>query len=102
MGPSSRLVCRRSMPRESIAASEQQVLNALRSVRDPDLHQDIVALDFVKDLRISGGSVAFTIELTTPACPVKEQMKAQAETAVRAVPGVEQVTVTMTAKVTAS
>ena len=53
----------------------EHILDALRGVRDPDLHRDIVDLGFVKDLRIDGGRVAFTIELTTPACPVREQME---------------------------
>lgn len=86
----------------SAAVSDAAVLNALRAVKDPDLGRDIVALDFVKDLRVCGGNVAFAIELTTPACPVKDQMKAQAEQAVSKLPGVAQVTVTMTARVTAS
>ncbi len=85
-----------------VAVSDAAVLNALRAVKDPDLGRDIVALDFVKELRVCGGNVAFAIELTTPACPVKDQMKAQAEQAVRALAGVDQVTVTMTARVTAS
>ena len=84
------------------APTDAAVLDALRAVRDPDLHQDIVALGFVKDLRVCGSSVAFSIELTTPACPVKELMKSQAERAVGGLPGVSQVTVTMTARVTAS
>ncbi len=50
--------------------TEQAVLDALRTVRDPDLHRDIVTLNFVKDLKVDGGAVSFTIELTTPACPV--------------------------------
>ena len=60
------------------------VLNALRAVVDPDIRRDIVTLGFVKELSIAGGRVAFTIELTTPACPVKEQLREQATTAVRA------------------
>ena len=75
------------------------VLTALRVVIDPDLRKDIVTLGFIKDLTVDGARVGFTIELTTPACPVKEQMKAQAETAVRALPGVTDVTVLMSAKV---
>ncbi|HOC17746.1 MAG TPA: Mrp/NBP35 family ATP-binding protein, partial [Vicinamibacterales bacterium] len=75
------------------------VLAALRAVHDPDLHKDIVSLGFVKDLRIEGGRVAFTIELTTPACPVKDAMQEQARQAVAAVPGVSDVQVTMTAAV---
>ncbi len=77
------------------------VLDALRVVQDPDLGRDIVSLDFVKDLRIDGGQVAFDIELTTPACPVKEQMHDQAVAAVSALDGVTGVTVTMTANVRA-
>jgi len=75
------------------------VLNALRAVVDPDIRRDIVTLGFVKDLTIAGDRVAFTIELTTPACPVKEQLREQATTVVRAVEGVSQVDVQLTAKV---
>jgi ATP-binding protein involved in chromosome partitioning len=79
--------------------NDAAVLDALRSVRDPDLRRDIVSLGFVKNLAIEGGRVGFTIELTTPACPVKDQMRDQARAAVAALPGVEQVDVTMTASV---
>jgi ATP-binding protein involved in chromosome partitioning len=75
------------------------VLTALRVVVDPDLRRDIVSLGFVKDLAVDGGRVSFTIELTTPACPVKDQMREQAATAVRALSGVADVTVNMTARV---
>ena len=63
----------------------------LKVVVDPDLRRDIVSLGFVKNLAIDQGRVAFTIELTTPACPVKEQMRDQATAAVRALPGVTDV-----------
>ena len=79
--------------------TESAVLNALTVVRDPDLHRDIVALGFVKDLKIAGGHVAFTIELTTPACPVKDQMRDQARAAVAQLPDVTSVEVTMSARV---
>ena len=79
--------------------SEAAVLDALKVVRDPDLNRDIVSLKFIKDLRIDGGRVAFSIELTTPACPVKDQMREQARAAVSAVPGVTSVDVKMTAQV---
>ena len=75
------------------------VLQALRAVQDPDLRRDIVALNFVKDLVIEGGRVAFTIELTTPACPVKDQMRDQAVASVSALPGVTEVAVQLSAKV---
>jgi len=75
------------------------VLNALRVVNDPDLRRDIVSLGFIKDLSLEDGSVSFAIELTTPACPVKDQMREQAMAAVRALPGVTSVDVRMTANV---
>jgi len=78
---------------------EQQILDALRSVVDPDLHRDIVSLGFVKDVRVCDGNVAFKIELTTPACPVKDLMKSQATQAVLQIPGVKSVNVEMTARV---
>jgi len=82
--------------------TEQSVLDALRAVRDPDLHKDIVTLGFVKDLRLDEGRVAFTIELTTPACPVRDQMREQARAIVSHLPGVTDVQVTMTASVRAA
>ena len=77
------------------------VLDALRAVRDPDLGKDIVSLDFVKELRIDKGEISFAIELTTPACPVKEQMHDEAVAAVSRLAGVTKVTVNMTANVRA-
>jgi ATP-binding protein involved in chromosome partitioning len=79
--------------------TEQQVLSALSAVNDPDLRRDIVSLGFVKDIRIQDGSVAFKVELTTPACPVKEDLRDQAAAVVRAIPGVTSVEVEMTAQV---
>jgi len=81
---------------------EAAVLNALRNVKDPDLGRDIVALGFVKDVKICGGQVGFTIELTTPACPVREQLKGEAARVVGAIPGVETVNVKMTSQVRAT
>jgi ATP-binding protein involved in chromosome partitioning len=81
--------------------SEQEVLQALRIVKDPDLHRDIVSLNFVKDLKISGTDVSFVIELTTPACPVRDELKAASIKAVRdAVPGVGTITVDLASRVT--
>ncbi len=79
--------------------TEPTILEALRVVKDPDLHRDIVSLGFVKNVRICGGQVAFDIELTTPACPVRERLKEEAEAAVRRVPGVTEVAVHMSAQV---
>lgn len=75
------------------------VLEALKTVIDPDLHKDIVTLGFVKQLTIESGTVRFAIELTTPACPVKDRLQEQARAAVAALPGVSAVEVTMTAVV---
>jgi ATP-binding protein involved in chromosome partitioning len=75
------------------------ILKALTVVVDPDLRRDIVSLNFVKDVVVDGGRVAFTIELTTPACPVKDQMRDQAVAAVQALPGVTSVDVQLSAKV---
>jgi ATP-binding protein involved in chromosome partitioning len=86
----------------SSPVTETAVLTALQSVRDPDLHRDIVTLGFVKNLVIKEGQVSFTIELTTPACPVKDQMREQARAAVSAVSGVTGVDVQMTAQVRAA
>ena len=82
-------------------ATEEQVLHALRSVIDPDLHRDIVTLGFIKDVRICDSAVAFTIELTTPACPVKDMLQEQAKAAGMAIDGVDQVNVKMDANVRA-
>jgi ATP-binding protein involved in chromosome partitioning len=81
--------------------SREQVLEALRGVQDPDLHKDIVSLGFVKEVAICGGEVGFTIELTTPACPVRDIMKAEAEQRVAAIPGVTAAHAKMTADVRA-
>src|SRR6266550_5441587 len=87
---------------EDMQVEQSSVLEALKVVRDPDLQRDIVTLGFIKDLKIDGGQVAFTIELTTPACPVKDQMRDQARAAVMQVAGVSAVDVNMTAKVRAA
>ncbi|CAM9557498.1 unnamed protein product [Discosporangium mesarthrocarpum] len=82
-----------------------EVLEALSAVIDPDLGQDIVTLGFVKDLRIDGGAtaeggavVAFNVELTTPACPVKEVFQTQCKDLVEALTWVSRAEVTMTAQ----
>lgn len=54
--------------------TEQQVLDALRNVEDPDLKKDLVTLHMIKDIKIDNKKVAFTLELTTPACPLKDML----------------------------
>src|SRR5829696_8011621 len=79
--------------------SEQLVLDSLTQIIDPDLRKDIVSLGFIRDLQVAGGDVAFRIVLTTPACPVKEEMEAQATEIVQGLEGVTNVKVTMDAEV---
>ena len=87
------------LPKDMTQVSEQSVLDALRQIKDPDLHKDIVTLGFIKDLKIAGGNVSFRIVLTTPACPVRDQMEGAARELVGALPGVQSVKVTMDAEV---
>jgi len=77
--------------------SESDVLGALRPIMDPDFNKSIVELGFIKQLRIDGGRVSFSIELTTPACPVKAEFERAARERVLTLPGVSEVEVTMTA-----
>src|SRR5262245_23048550 len=81
--------------------TEAAVLDALRAVKDPDLHKDIVTLGFVKQVQIADDAVSFIVELTTPACPVKDLLRDQARSVVLALPGVNRVDVQMTASVRA-
>jgi ATP-binding protein involved in chromosome partitioning len=79
------------------SVSESQVLDALRPIEDPDFQKSIVDLGFIKNLQIEGARVAFQIELTTPACPVKAEFERAARERVSALEGVDEVKVTMTA-----
>src|SRR5438105_485912 len=79
--------------------SQEQVLGALKNVQDPDLRKDIVSLGFIRNLKVERGNVAFDMNLTTPACPVKDQMRDEAVALVKALPGVQNVDVKMTAEV---
>ena len=78
--------------------SEAQVLAELSKIIDPDFNRDIVSLGFVQDMVIDSGNISFTIELTTPACPLRPVFHKQAMELVGAISGVEQVNVTMTSR----
>lgn len=82
--------------------TEEQVRDALRKVKDPDLHRDIVSLGFVQDIAIEDGRVSCTINLTTPACPVRDKLKEEAREALLELPGVREAQVTMKAEVRAA
>lgn len=80
--------------------TEENILTSLRLVKDPDLHRDIVTLGFVKNLTIQGKDVSFTLQLTTPACPVRDQFKIDCEKAIRhTIEGVGKVAIEMTSNV---
>ena len=79
--------------------SAERVWEALRTVNDPDLHRDLVTLGMIEDLTVTGGSVSFTLVLTTSACPLKDEIEAAARTAVQGVPGVERVEIRTTSRV---
>ena len=78
--------------------TSEEILKALSVIIDPDFKKDIVSLGFVKNIKIDGSHATFEIQLTTPACPVKEQFKRSAEEAVMAINGIDGVTVNMTAQ----
>ncbi|HMO95646.1 MAG TPA: iron-sulfur cluster assembly protein, partial [Tepidiformaceae bacterium] len=68
-----------------------EVIAALDQVHDPELHASIVRLGMVKDLSVEAGVVALTLELTTPACPLKETIEHDIREALEGVPGVADV-----------
>jgi ATP-binding protein involved in chromosome partitioning len=83
----------------SNSVSKEAVLKALGHVQDPELHKDLVTLGMIKDLEIEDSNVQFTLELTTPACPMRNQIKTEAMGAVEALPGVTNVEINLTANV---
>src|SRR5918993_1925527 len=66
-----------------MALDRDQIMAALRTVKDPELFKDIVPLNMVKDVRVDGSHVHVHVELTTPACPMKDVIKKDVEAAVR-------------------
>jgi len=91
----------RSEPAVTSAAPssrEGEVLDALRQIVDPDFGEDIVTCGFVQRLVVDGGSVSFTVELTTPACPVKAMFERECNEKVKALPWVDKVDVTMSSR----
>lgn len=81
--------------------TKDMVLGALKTVQEPELHKDLVTLNMVKDIEIHDGDVNFTITLTTPACPLRNQIESEAQAAVAKLPGVRQVSVKFDAQVRA-
>jgi len=75
----------------NLSIKSEDVLNALRKVYDPELGKDLVTLNMISDIVVEGGAVKFSLNLTTPACPLREKIEEDARKAVLALPGVEQV-----------
>ena len=85
---------------KNTAITEDAILQALSTVQEPELHNDLVSLKMIRDITISGDQVGFTIVLTTPACPLRSQMEQESTAAVkRLVPGVASVNVRFDAQV---
>ena len=74
-----------------MSVRDEDILKALGTVQDPDLHRDLVTLGMIEDLAVTDGRVSFTLVLTTAACPLKAELEAQCRAAVSAVPGVREV-----------
>jgi ATP-binding protein involved in chromosome partitioning len=78
--------------------SPSTVLEVLRPVEDPELRKSLVALNMIRNVKIEGGNVSFTLVLTTPACPLRQFIMEDCERAVRTLPGVEKVDIEVTAE----
>jgi ATP-binding protein involved in chromosome partitioning len=83
--------------------SEKDIIAALSTVQDPDLHKDLVTLNMITDVQVGSDKVSFTVMLTTPACPLKEKIRKDCEEAVRKVIGQDlELDITMSSSVTSS
>lgn len=84
-----------------MSITKDQVLEALSNVMDPDLGKDLVTLNMIQDIKIDGKKVAFTVNLTTPACPMKEQIHHACENAIKHLVDPEAITeINMSSNVT--
>lgn len=77
----------------------EDVIASLSKVQEPELHQDLVTLNMIRDLVIEGNTVRFTVMLTTPACPLRGKIQQEAHDAVAKLPGVEKVIVNLSSNV---
>ena len=75
--------------------TKEAILNALSTVQEPDLGQDLVTLNMVRNLEINDGNITFTVMLTTPACPFRAKLEKDSKQAVMAVEGVKSVNIKM-------
>lgn len=79
--------------------SKKEILKALSTVNDPELNRDLVSLEMIKDLQVDGDRVGLTLELTTPACPMRQQIQDDIRGALAALDGVSQVDIRVTSRV---
>jgi ATP-binding protein involved in chromosome partitioning len=84
------------------AITQENILVALGKVQDPELHRDIVSLGMVKNLAVNNGRVSFTVELTTPACPLRETIENDCKHALAALPGISGLEISFGAQVRGS
>ena len=82
--------------------TQEQIIEALKKVQDPELHRDIVSLGMVKDLAVINGKVTFTVELTTPACPLRESIETDCRKALAGISGLNAVEINFGAQVRGS
>jgi ATP-binding protein involved in chromosome partitioning len=82
-----------------MSLNQTDILDALRHVQEPELHKDLVTLNMIRELKLEGDNVSFTLMLTTPACPLRGQIQDEARQAVMKVPGVKNVDVKLSAEV---
>lgn len=82
--------------------TEERIFEALRTVQDPELHRDIVSLGMVKNLAVTNGNVSFTVELTTPACPLRETIDNDCKKALGEIAGIDTVQINFGAQVRGS
>ncbi len=79
-----------------MGVTREQVINALKEVKDPELNKSLVDLGMIKDVEIAGSNVRVTVALTMAGCPLKDKIKADVKEAVKSIPGVEDVSVVLT------
>ena len=79
-----------------MTVTEKDVRTALKSVKDPELNLDLVVLGLIYDIDVEGGDVHVVMSLTSPMCPVADQIVVEAETAISGVEGVESCKIDLT------
>lgn len=87
------------MLKQDHPVTEEAVMAALSHVIEPELHRDLVSLNMIRNLKVTGGDVEFTIMLTTPACPLKGKMEKDARAALANVAGIKEIKINWDANV---